>query len=552
MAGTLAGAVRRCWQSLLHSTPALRQRPASGKLLCRFDYEDLLTPQLPFHMRFSIMYQPSAAALLASALTALSANAVAAPFRVAAETDLRADYRSHWSAYSTSHAEVMPDFAAVPTTDPGRNLLVRGVNDTLSIWNSPGRNQPGVLMNHTGSGTAFLYPDHEIQGFGVTIESASSEPTTFHLDVFEGNGSFIHSESVTVPDGSVPTFLSLVDPETRIGIVGLRTSTSGPFTFSDASVQLRWVVQTDADQLPATGEQTVIVESTETYLNQGYGNPQADPATDIATEVNDNAHDLRAWFPTLRAGDVLALERLGSPLDVSGSPNHLLGVFSSTQQLLSGTESRRIPGAIKAGVDFYTPPVTGKFNVVTSSNLQEDFIIGSRSLVVFPSKARYLFLTRARQDPAATPMAVRASHIPREVFGAWISDYGFVGSLADPNSDLDGDGLTLLEEFAFMKDPTVADAGTRADYSFAPFVDRDFVAAGRLQMLFGARTDGPIRISAEFSSDMKHWQRLPDSAIVTALTDPSSPRAVFSVTDPAGGPRRFSRLVIDQLPPPAP
>ncbi len=504
------------------------------------------------HMFFPLPCRILAVFMMAAVLFTLSGNTLALPYPVVSGTDLRADYRSDWSAFSSIHGTILPDFTTVPTTVAGQNLQAHGQNGTLSIWNALGRRQPGVLLDMSGTGTVYLYPEQKIQGFGITIESTLSGPVTFHLDVSTKEQNFVSAQSITVPDGKIPTFLSLVDPQARIGIISLRTSPPGPFTLSDATVQLRRAVQTDADLLPTTADKTVAVRSTATYLNQGYGNLKAAPATEVATSENQNVHDLRAWFPTLRAGDVLALERLGSPIGTSRSANNLLGVLSSTQQLLAGTESRRVPGAIKAGVGCYTPPVIGKYNTTTSTNLPEDFIIGSRSLVIFPSSARYLFLTRASQNVSATPLSVRVSHIPRDVFGAWISDYGLVGTLADANSDLDGDGLTLLEEFAFMKDPTLADAASRADYSFAPFLDPTALTGDTLRLFFGARTDGPVRYSAEVTSDLENWQRLPDTAIVHALPDEFSPRAIFSVTDPTRGPRRFSRIIIDHLPLPTP
>ena len=182
----------------------------------------------------------------------------------------------------------------------------------------------------------------------------------------------------------------------------------------------------------------------------------------------------------------------------------------------------------------------------TPTNIPQDFLVADRTFIEVPQSARYVMFTRVTPLASATPVSVTVSHIPRETFNAWVTALGLVGSLAHPQSDLDGDGLTLLEEFAFQKNPTQQDANARADYSFAPIVDASGTP-GYLRLLFGARTDGPIRFSAEVSSDLSLWQRLPDSAIQPLLSSDGS--ALFRVFDPTSGPRRFGRLIVEYLPP---
>lgn len=275
------------------------------------------------------------------------------------------------------------------------------------------------------------------------------------------------------------------------------------------------------------------------------GNPLADPATTDATTDNENAHDLEAWFPALRTGDVLSLTRSGSPYEGGGSPNHLLAVLSSTEELLGGERFRRVPGALEAGRDYPTGTISSA-SVSTPTNIQQDFLVGDRTFISVPDRARYVFFTRAFPAADSTPLSVTVSHIPREVFQSWVTGYGLLGSLAQPGSDLDGDGLSLLEEFAFQKDPTRPDGSERADYSFTPIVDTSGTP-GFLRLLFGGRTDGPIRYGVEVSSDLTSWLRLPDNAVAPLLVKDGN--ALFSAFDPASGPRRFGRVVLEHLPP---
>ena len=209
-----------------------------------------------------------------------------------------------------------------------------------------------------------------------------------------------------------------------------------------------------------------------------------------------------------------------------------------------------MPGAIAAGSDFQTQAVRSELGILTPSNLQEDFLIGGSTFVTVPAGVRYLFLSRERPGTRVTPVSVRISHIPRQVFEAWIQERGLVGSLADPDGDFDGDGLTLVEEFAFSKDPMNADSGSRDDFSFAPFADVGSGKDGRLLMLFGARRDGPVAYRAQVSSDLEIWTTLPDTAVSPLLEDGTADgRAVLGFTDPDGGPARFGRVRLTFIPP---
>lgn len=480
-------------------------------------------------------------------------TAQASPFRILSAANLRADATSNWAGFSTTHGTVVPIFGSIPTTDPNVTMLVYGGNNSATIWNAPGRNQSGVLLSHSSaSDSVFFYPPSYLQGFGVTLETFSAGPATFAVDAYTGEGFYVDTKTISVADGRVPTFLGMVDPNNHIGIMAVRCLNGGTLAISNVRMQFRKVPTTDPASLPIAGTFTRTVEPMSTYLHQGYANVLADPPTIHATVDNANACDLLASFPTLRGGDVLAMSRLGSPLGSSGAVNALLGVLSTSDVITGGGDLRRVPGAVPAGTAYHTSPVSGGIStVITPTNLEEDFVISAPSYIVVPSGARYLFLSRATPEPGLAPMSITVNHVPRQVFEAWIASFGLIGSLAQPDSDLDGDGLTLLQEFAFGKDPTAQDATERNDYAFTPDVEINSSRNGLLRLLYGARTDGPIRYTAEVTSDLHTWQTLPDSAISPLLIDTTGQtRSVFVASDPTPGPKRFGRLRLQYLPTP--
>jgi hypothetical protein len=220
-------------------------------------------------------------------------------------------------------------------------------------------------------------------------------------------------------------------------------------------------------------------------------------------------------------------------------------VSSSSEEFLGGTEFRRVPDALEAGADFYTPPLPTRFGVETPTNLSEDFRIGTETFAIVPARARFLFVSAARPGDEGSESSLRIGHVPRRQFEAWKAERGLEGSLAEASSDLDGDGLTLLEEFIFQKDPTVGDSATSADFAFAPKASRSSGSQSLFQMRFGSRTDIPLRFRARVSSDLVEWQTLPESAVFRVLSDPINGRAIFGIDDPNPGPRRFGQILID-------
>lgn len=471
------------------------------------------------------------------------------PFRITDPTHIRADLVVDWAggAPGVEHNTLVADFGVFPTSES--DFRTFGQGSEIRIWNQAGLDLAGVLLTSSGPGPLFLYPPRSTQGFGVTVEHLSPGPATITLSIFRDAGTFLDSKTISIPDGSLPTFIGIIDPDANTGIIGIQ-STGGTVALSNPSIQFMSVPETDPAKLPAAATVTEEVDPMDTYFNQGYGNRNADPATETATLSNSNAHELRSWFPDLRPGDVLAFERLGSHLDSDGRSNPLLGVLSATQALSEGIRFRRVPGAIAAGFDFQTQANSSPLGVVTPSNLAEDFLIGASSYVVVPPAARYIFLSRERPGPENTPLSVKVSHIRMQVFEAWIQQRGLAGSLANPYGDADGDGLKLIEEFTFSKDPMRPDAGSRDDFSFSPFADEASGKKGRLIMLFGARRDGAVEMAAQVSADLVNWTTLPENAATPMLGDGESDgRAVFGFADPGSGPRRFGRVRLSYIPP---
>ncbi|RYD35447.1 MAG: hypothetical protein EOP85_19025 [Verrucomicrobiaceae bacterium] len=181
-------------------------------------------------------------------------------------------------------------------------------------------------------------------------------------------------------------------------------------------------------------------------------------------------------------------------------------------------------------------------------------MIGDSTFIKVPADAAYIFFSLAKPGPESAPLTVKLSHVPRAQFAEWVASFGLHGSLADPNSDFDGDGLTLLEEFAFLKNPTEPDGSTPSDFAFKPNATVEDGDPRKLTLFFGARLDGPLRYRAEFSSDLRSWQDSVDSpGIIPFYPDESdSSRSIFRVSDPNPGANRFGRIRVEHIRPATP
>jgi hypothetical protein len=98
----------------------------------------------------------------------------------------------------------------------------------------------------------------------------------------------------------------------------------------------------------------------------------------------------------ISAGDTILISFEGTVDNYGGSDYHtldyLIGVFSSTNQLLSVSEAERVPGAINAGDDFETGQT---FFSHEDTDIPEDFQITSSNgfSIEVPQNAKYLFIS---------------------------------------------------------------------------------------------------------------------------------------------------------------
>lgn len=484
-------------------------------------------------------------ALLAASGSPLPAE----PFDLHGPDAIRQDYGAKWADAGLGDGAVVADdnFGAVPDL-AGGNLTVFSQGGPSTIWDRTGASLPGVLLRFPGTGQLFLYPPQPTQGFGTALESLSAGPSTFRLNFYRSNGSFLFSsEDVTTAEGEA-LWIGLIDPGARIGIVGISETGGGEFLVGPPSFQFPVPPPPALADLPPSATFDMEVSRSATYLHEGRIPIGTSAATDEASATNDNALDLRALFPDLRAGDVLRLQRLGTGLDSEGSLNRLMGVLSSTDVILGGTEFNRVPGTVPAGESYYTAPVTTKYGSIrTPTNIPGDFVIGFTTHVTLGERARYLFLSREKPGATGPPLRLRVSHLPRNQVLDWIAGFGLVGPNADLASDLDGDGLTLLEEFIVRKNPTLSDAGAAGDFSFSA-KPNPLAAPGELSIIFGGRADGPFRIRSEFSSDLVNWE--PGGEPAALLTTEGPERlSVLRANDPNPNPglERFVRLKLEYL-----
>ena len=98
----------------------------------------------------------------------------------------------------------------------------------------------------------------------------------------------------------------------------------------------------------------------------------------------------------ISAGDTIIITFEGSVDNYGGSDYHsvedLIGVFSSTNELLSVTEADRVPGAINAGNDYTTSQT---YFSQENTDIPEDFLITPSTgfTIQVPQNAKYLFIS---------------------------------------------------------------------------------------------------------------------------------------------------------------
>lgn len=100
------------------------------------------------------------------------------------------------------------------------------------------------------------------------------------------------------------------------------------------------------------------------------------------------------WALGIHEGDSLLLERLGAfaPHGTGAADDYaagMIGVFSSTNQLLDGSFLNRVTGAIDAGTDVTT---SVSYYGAMASDITQDFAIGNGTTLTAPVGGRYLFV----------------------------------------------------------------------------------------------------------------------------------------------------------------
>lgn len=100
------------------------------------------------------------------------------------------------------------------------------------------------------------------------------------------------------------------------------------------------------------------------------------------------------WALGVHEGDSLVLERLGAFAPhgtgaADDTASGMIGVFSSTNQLLDGSYLNRVTGAIDAGTDVTT---SVSYYGAMASDITQDFAIGNNTVLTAPVGGRYLFV----------------------------------------------------------------------------------------------------------------------------------------------------------------
>lgn len=86
-------------------------------------------------------------------------------------------------------------------------------------------------------------------------------------------------------------------------------------------------------------------------------------------------------------------------------------------------------------------------------------------------------------------------------FAAWIAGWGLAGPEAEPNADPDEDGRSNLDEFAYDRDPTVADTS-------APPLEVDWDGAWALYSFVRDTSRSGLDIALETSDDLAEWKTI--------------------------------------------
>lgn len=469
----------------------------------------------------------------------------ASPFGITLQGDLRTDRSVPWSGFSAVDGSIVPQWTAFEDDLSEDALLAASDGGSLQIANRPAYDASGVLLESTTGAGIYLELTESAQAVGLTVDLLAGSTADFTLSVFDDGDTLIEDMMVSTADGT-PVFLGVNDPDTQIASLRIDCSVASAFAINELRVQRAVVPESDPLELPVAATHSMTVSATETYFHEGLNVRGVTPETTEASSTNDNTIRIETIFPGFRTGDLIRFERQGFA-GFGGKFNPLLGVFSADETILEGREFRRLPSAIRAGTSYYTSPVSGDASFKTPTNIPEDFIIGPSSFVSIPTDAEYLSLSLASTGAGVLPTSLQLSHIPRDTLQDWITENGLHGSRAELEDDLDNDGLSLIEEFAFQKDPTTPDAGKLEGFAFRPYANLDTYPSF-FTVFFGVRTDAPLRYRAEMSDDLDQWDDVPAADVFAAVDDPQRARSVFAALAPLDAGKLFMRIIIELTP----
>lgn len=468
--------------------------------------------------------------------------ATAAPFALTGPDEIRSDDLLTWQNFSTTDGDPVPSSTVFATNSSTRTATLSG-GGNFTIANTPDLSTPGIHLQNSISAFTVSISGTPLQGIAFSLEHRQTTQASHTIRFFSESGTHLGTMDVSTESAARNSvFIGFIDPEARIRSFTIDSTPTNQIAISDLILQEK-PASIPLESLPVASSVTLELDPAETYLHQGlsFFSRKSDETT-TAVADNDNTFDLLALFPSLRTGDVIRFQRLGLSYD-GNVINHTAAAFSPEQTLLAGDEIIRLRSVVPAGSPVITRPVkTGNVDIPT--DIGGDFIVPSSAFITVPAGARYLFTTLQKPGGSAVMPNIRLSHIPRQPFLDWIASHGLVGPLADPDSDLDGDGLTLIEEFAYSKDPTISDTGA-ADFAFTPFLAE---TSPRLRFNIGVRRDAPLLYQPEYSSDLVNWTTLPESSLSSIAT--TADRAILTSSDPIGGPKRFARLRIQYIPAP--
>ena len=231
--------------------------------------------------------------------------------------------------------------------------------------------------------------------------------------------------------------------------------------------------------------------------------------------------------------------------------------------LLPGENSTRTFTVRNTGVS----PLENLVASIGGVHAAEYSVDGFGSTTLGPGASTTITVTYANQNEGVRTATLQIAsndadenpfdiNLTAESFGltsldSYADQYGLVGDDRLPDSDGDGDSITLLEEYAYGLDPTLADSAvmTPGGVSGTPLIR---VVNGRLEAEFLRRRDDPnLSVIANFSAD------LPDG--FSPATEPETITNVnvhfdrVVVRDSVGvssANRRFGKVEVTEIPPP--